>query len=112
MSVIDSLMVWVFWIGLFAIVFFDVVLAIDKHQTFSQKAKAAGKCFPVIAYFAGILPTHFWYPHPIAGGWIAVVMIASPALAIVCLKHGLGVNIHPALAFVIGLPIGLFFFPN
>jgi hypothetical protein len=112
LDALSQAMVKVFWFGLGVILAADIVLAIARRQTFSNKARWVGMDLPVLAYGLGLLPTHFWLNFPIVGGFVGGALMLATAVAIVAYEKVDGDPLHPMIAWVLGTVSGIFLFPN
>ena len=112
MNILSDFMVWVFWGGAALIIVIDIVLAIASRRTFTRRARRFGRDVPVVAYFVGLLPCHIWYNVPLVSlPWGVVIMLGVGGF-IIAWEVILDAPMHPIIAFSLGLPMGMFFFPG
>lgn len=106
-------MVWVFWIGLAAIIVIDFFLAFKNKvknslDTFSGKAARLGESVPTVPYFAGAMASHFWAsigtPVPIGWGW--AIMLGVGFLTAIW-HNWLDWPLPPFVALILGLGAGV-----
>lgn len=108
----DDVMVWTFWIGAGVIIAIDIVAAVLARRTFTRRARHFLMDVPVVAYMAAVVPLHIMWNQAIVGWTAGVAVMLGVGAAFLVWEWVQGAPAHPVVAFFVGLPVGMFFFPG
>jgi len=114
---------WVILAGVLLIAVSDVILLVTHNKTISNRFRYYAKNISFSAYAWGSLGGHFFGPHlePAFGNWWASIGCLVGIMLVLALNHWFILSRYlerclfdgfSLLYFIIGIPCGIFFWPQ